>query len=164
MKKQELVHLHGLLAEVKNHYEEWGKDPDLEVYDNLGVKPSSIHMSKDDHKEAVFALAYSLNGSGNTDERLEDLSSENPVSWRSAWRKLEDRAEPVESEIGQASLELTEDLLEELGERPYSVLEDLDDRGFITTGIDERPSPINLEIGEDYDIGTTVYLKSPYGV
>ena len=58
MKKQELIHLHGLLAEVSNNYEEYNDTTlDFEEYDDLGVRPTSIHKSKTDHKAAVFALA-----------------------------------------------------------------------------------------------------------
>jgi hypothetical protein len=68
MKKQELIHLHGLLAEVRNHYEEkHGAEVDHEKYTELGVRPTSIHKSKTDHKAAVFALA-----SGITDEMTEE--------------------------------------------------------------------------------------------
>ena len=63
MKKQELIHLHGLLAQVRNHYEETqGGEVDHESYDDLGVRPTSIHKSKTDHKEAVFALADGITG------------------------------------------------------------------------------------------------------
>ncbi|MCU4925571.1 UPF0058 family protein [Halobacteria archaeon AArc-dxtr1] len=58
MKKQELIHLHGLLAEVSNQCAEWDDCPiDLERYESLGIRPTSIHKSKTDHKAAVFALA-----------------------------------------------------------------------------------------------------------
>ncbi|SNZ05304.1 hypothetical protein SAMN06269185_0823 [Natronoarchaeum philippinense] len=58
MKKQELIHLHGLLAEVSNNYEEYNDTAlDYQDYDDLGVRPTSIHKSKTDHKAAVFALA-----------------------------------------------------------------------------------------------------------
>ena len=61
MKKQELIHLHGLLAEVSNHCE-MADDVtiDLEEYHSQGVKPTSIHKSKTDHKDAVFALANGI--------------------------------------------------------------------------------------------------------
>lgn len=61
MKKQELIHLHGLLAEVGNHYEE-REDAQLTLseYESTGVRPTSIHKSKTDHKAAVFALARGL--------------------------------------------------------------------------------------------------------
>ena len=58
MKKQELIHLHGLLAEVCNHYEQLAEcDVEHAKYSELGVRPTSIHKSKTDHKAAVFALA-----------------------------------------------------------------------------------------------------------
>ena len=63
MKKQELIHLHGLLSEVRNQCEYWEGDLDLEAYETLGVKPTSIHKSKTDHKAAVFKLAEGITGS-----------------------------------------------------------------------------------------------------
>lgn len=61
MKKQELIHLHGLLAQVQTHYEkETGDTVEHDEYARLGVQPTSIHKSKTDHKDAVFALATGL--------------------------------------------------------------------------------------------------------
>jgi len=60
MKKQELIHLHGLLAEVRKQCEFWDDDVDLEAYEELGVKPTSIHKSKTDHKAAVFKLTEGI--------------------------------------------------------------------------------------------------------
>lgn len=61
MKKQELLHLHGLLAEISNYYEEHTDTAiTYDVYDDLGVRPTAIHKSKTDHKAAVFALADEL--------------------------------------------------------------------------------------------------------
>ncbi len=61
MKKQELIHLHGLLAEVSNQFEAWtGESPDHTEYENLGIRPTSIHKSKTDHKAAVFAIAEGI--------------------------------------------------------------------------------------------------------
>jgi hypothetical protein len=61
MKKQELIHLHGLLAEVGNYYEsEHSTEVNLEEYESLGVRPTSIHKSKTDHKAAVFAMAKAI--------------------------------------------------------------------------------------------------------
>jgi hypothetical protein len=58
MKKQELIHLHGLLAEVSNQCAEWDNcQIDLDEYESLGIRPTSIHKSKTDHKAAVFAIA-----------------------------------------------------------------------------------------------------------
>ncbi|MFT4946957.1 MAG: hypothetical protein ACI8TL_001195 [Natronomonas sp.] len=61
MKKQELIHLHGLLAQVQDHYEEQtGNTVEHDEYADLGVQPTSIHKSKTDHKDAVFALAHGI--------------------------------------------------------------------------------------------------------
>jgi hypothetical protein len=69
MKKQELIHLHGLLAQVQNHYEEQtGDDVEHDEYDTLGVQPTSIHKSKTDHKDAVFALARGITSEMNEEE------------------------------------------------------------------------------------------------
>lgn len=63
MKKQELIHLHGLLAEVRKHHEaRTGTAVEYEEYESLGVRPTSIHKSKTDHKAAVFALAEGITG------------------------------------------------------------------------------------------------------
>ncbi|MFB6309050.1 MAG: UPF0058 family protein [Haloarculaceae archaeon] len=75
MKKQELIHLHGLLAQVQNHYEkETGNTVSHDEYTDLGVKPTSIHKSKTDHKAAVFALAKGIT-SEMTDEAKEPVSA-----------------------------------------------------------------------------------------
>lgn len=74
MKKQELIHLHGLLAEVCNHYEQlMDCEVEHETYTELGIRPTSIHKSKTDHKAAVFALA-----DGITEEMSSEI--ETPVS------------------------------------------------------------------------------------
>lgn len=72
MKKQELIHLHGLLSEVRAEYEESVEtELDLTEYRNFGVQPTSIHRSKTDHKRAVFELVNGL---------TESLSDENAVT------------------------------------------------------------------------------------
>ncbi|MFC3476643.1 UPF0058 family protein [Halobacterium litoreum] len=69
MKKQELIHLHGLLAEVGNYYEQReNEDIPLDEYEELGVRPTSIHKSKTDHKAAVFALAGGITSTMHGEE------------------------------------------------------------------------------------------------
>jgi hypothetical protein len=69
MKKQELIHLHGLLAQVENHFEEeTDSTVDHDEYTQLGVQPTSIHKSKTDHKAAVFALARGITGEMTAEE------------------------------------------------------------------------------------------------
>lgn len=75
MKKQELIHLHGLLAEVSNDFEAYDESElALEEYEELGVRPTSIHKSKTDHKAAVFALARGITtGMHDTDTEEEPV-------------------------------------------------------------------------------------------
>jgi hypothetical protein len=71
MKKQELIHLHGLLAEVSNHFENrMDQQIDCSEYEDQSVRPTSIHKSKTEHKDAVFALAKGITGAieGERDE------------------------------------------------------------------------------------------------
>ncbi|MEF8783959.1 MAG: UPF0058 family protein [Haloarculaceae archaeon] len=69
MKKQELIHLHGLLAQVQNHYEEeTGNTVEHDEYISLGVQPTSIHKSKTDHKAAVFAIARGITSEMESEE------------------------------------------------------------------------------------------------
>jgi hypothetical protein len=76
MKKQELIHLHGLLAQVQNHYEEQtGDTVDHDRYTALGVQPTSIHKSKTDHKDAVFALANGITSEMTDTEETERVSA-----------------------------------------------------------------------------------------
>jgi len=60
MKKQELIHLHGLLAEVSEYCDT--SDESFDRYHDQAVRPTSIHKSKTDHKDAVFALAEGITG------------------------------------------------------------------------------------------------------
>ena len=75
MKKQELIHLHGLLAQVQDHYEErTGNTVDHDEYLEQSVRPTSIHKSKTDHKAAVFAIADGI-ASEMADESKEPVSA-----------------------------------------------------------------------------------------
>lgn len=61
MRKQELIHLHGLLSEVSAYCETVdGEAFEMPAYEALQTTPTSIHQSKTDHKEAVFALSDAL--------------------------------------------------------------------------------------------------------
>lgn len=75
MKKQELIHLHGLLSEVRAECANTpGMEIDLSEYDGIGVKPTSIHRSKTDHKAAVFALARGLTDSLEAESSPETIA------------------------------------------------------------------------------------------
>ncbi|WP_049980756.1 UPF0058 family protein [Halolamina rubra] len=67
MKKQELIHLHGLLAELQSQFDAAGETVS-EEYRELGVQPTSIHRSKTDHKAAVFALIHGVTDELESDE------------------------------------------------------------------------------------------------
>jgi hypothetical protein len=67
MKKQELIHLHGLLSEVRSECID-RRELDLGEYESFGVQPTSIHRSKTDHKTAVFKLANGLTSSLETEQ------------------------------------------------------------------------------------------------
>ncbi|WP_227357640.1 UPF0058 family protein [Haladaptatus salinisoli] len=57
MKKQELIHLHGLLSEVRNKLNQKNSSPiDIPAYETQDTRPTSIHHSKEDHRKAVLTL------------------------------------------------------------------------------------------------------------
>lgn len=76
MKKQELIHLHGLLAEVSNQCRAWDDCTiDLDDYESLGIRPTSIHKSKTDHKDAVFAIANGITKHMTESEETETVAA-----------------------------------------------------------------------------------------
>jgi len=60
MKKEELVHLHMLLAQLKRYCEGSDLGWDFEKYDALGITPFQVHRSKEEHKQAIFVLGTEL--------------------------------------------------------------------------------------------------------
>ena len=62
MQKDELIQMHTLLCQIKNHLENTGvAGPDhFRDYDHLGVSPVHVHRSKGDHKRAIFLLGKEL--------------------------------------------------------------------------------------------------------
>ena len=61
MRKQELVYVHGLLVCIRDFYEErTGEAIHTEEYDDMGIRPTSIHRGKADQEAAVFALSAAL--------------------------------------------------------------------------------------------------------
>ena len=69
MKKQELVHLHELFAEVRRSVEsETTPKGAFRAYEELGVRPTAIHRSKDDHHEAIRRLLSGLTQTIEEDE------------------------------------------------------------------------------------------------
>lgn len=62
MRKQECVHLHALLVEVTRYLVERDEleAETLARYDHFGTRPSSIHESKQDHRQAIALLVSAL--------------------------------------------------------------------------------------------------------
>jgi len=60
MKKEELIHLHMLLAQLKKYCIENDLDCDFSKYNDLGISPFQVHRSKEEHKQAIFVLGTEL--------------------------------------------------------------------------------------------------------
>jgi hypothetical protein len=62
MRKQELVHLHGLLVEITQSLVDQGAVSQAvwHEYDALDINAYSIHVQKGSHEEAVLLLATVL--------------------------------------------------------------------------------------------------------
>ncbi|MDX1611082.1 MAG: UPF0058 family protein [Candidatus Thermoplasmatota archaeon] len=69
MHKNELIQLHTLLCQIKNHFEEdVAGEPIFRDYESVGVQPTHVHRSKSDHKRAIFVLGKELAGLMSDDE------------------------------------------------------------------------------------------------
>jgi hypothetical protein len=60
MEKEELIHLHMLLAQIKKYCEDKGLNCDFSEYNNSGITPFQVHRSKEEHKQAIFLLGTAL--------------------------------------------------------------------------------------------------------
>ncbi len=61
MQKEELLHLHMLLVQVKKYYETIDNEEiKTAKYDKLNISPVHIHKNKICHKEAILALGEEL--------------------------------------------------------------------------------------------------------
>jgi hypothetical protein len=60
MEKEELIHLHMLLAQFKKYCEDKGLNCDFSKYNNLHISPLQVHRSKEEHKQAIFLLGTAL--------------------------------------------------------------------------------------------------------
>jgi hypothetical protein len=76
MRKQELLHVHALLAAVEQFCETTlDTEIDTETDERLRVRPNSIHASKRSHEDAVFALARALDESVTEPSASESVES-----------------------------------------------------------------------------------------
>jgi hypothetical protein len=62
MRKQEYIHIHALLVEVTRYLieNEAMSAETLSAYDALGTRPTSIHKSKQNHREAIMVLSSAI--------------------------------------------------------------------------------------------------------
>lgn len=60
MHKDELIALHQMLSEIKEHFEELHSEIKFSQYNALKINPSHVHKSKLEHKYAIFILATEL--------------------------------------------------------------------------------------------------------
>lgn len=62
MKKQELIHLHGLLYEIREdlNSSDEGFSVEESDYEELGTRPTTLHASINDHERAVLVLGKEL--------------------------------------------------------------------------------------------------------
>jgi hypothetical protein len=57
VQKEELIHLHTLMMQIKKCYESVANDEiHSERYDSLGMSPLHIHKDKKSHKDAILTL------------------------------------------------------------------------------------------------------------
>ncbi|QZA87833.1 UPF0058 family protein [Salinarchaeum sp. IM2453] len=70
MHKDELLTLHEQMVMIMEHFEQRENiDPEIfESYKELGVDPSHVHKSKNEHKHAVFVLGNALAKAMSEDE------------------------------------------------------------------------------------------------
>lgn len=60
MNKQELIHMHNLLAEVELFFEDHGVEIIEDEYKNVSVQPIEVHRGIEKHEEAVLALSKDI--------------------------------------------------------------------------------------------------------
>jgi hypothetical protein len=86
MHKEELIHLHTLMVQLKKFFEEEMGRAEFAGYEALQISPVHIHRSKAEHKHAIFVLGNELaktisddefSGIGRTSARLQELANHN---------------------------------------------------------------------------------------
>lgn len=61
MQKEELLHLHMLMVQLRKYYETVaGEEITTDDYDSLAVSPVHIHRNKKCHKDAILALGTDI--------------------------------------------------------------------------------------------------------
>lgn len=82
MRKDELLHVHQLLAALKRDIERRGDvDPEaIAAYDELSVSPVAAYAQKGDHEKAVTSLATALAASVSDDGSGESEGQRQPIA------------------------------------------------------------------------------------
>lgn len=84
MHKEELIHLHTLMVQLKRYFEEGRCNKDFPGYESLQISPVHVHRSKAEHKHAIFVLGNELarameedefSGFGRTSVRMQELAN-----------------------------------------------------------------------------------------
>jgi hypothetical protein len=70
MHKDELLELHAPMVAIMEYFRDLeSTDPELfEPYEEIDVTPDDVHMSKSEHKHAVFVLGNALANAMSEDE------------------------------------------------------------------------------------------------
>jgi hypothetical protein len=70
MHKDELLELHAQMVTIMEYFRDLeSTDPELfEPYEEIDVTPDDVHMSKSEHKHAVFVLGNALANAMSEDE------------------------------------------------------------------------------------------------
>ncbi len=70
MHKDELLELHGQMVTIMEYFKELETVEEglFDQYEELNVTPNDVHMSKSEHKHAVFVLGNALANAMSDDE------------------------------------------------------------------------------------------------
>ncbi|HIH45021.1 MAG TPA: UPF0058 family protein [Candidatus Methanoperedenaceae archaeon] len=83
MQKEELIHLHALMVQMKRYFEDMGMEDRFIQYRSLQISPIHVHRSKAEHKHAIFVLGNELasvmsrdefSGAGRISVRMAELA------------------------------------------------------------------------------------------
>ena len=79
MQKEELLHLHMLIVQVKKYYESVsGENVQTAEYDALQISPIHIHKNKNLHRVALLALGNEIVSEMNSAQSTQTSFSQEP--------------------------------------------------------------------------------------
>ena len=79
MQKEELLHLHMLMVQVKKYYESVsGENVQTAEYDALQISPIHIHKNKNLHRVALLALGNEIVSEMNSAQSTQTSFSQEP--------------------------------------------------------------------------------------